>query len=95
MASAWAGGPPDNWKDVNQFDNLFPVDGFNFEKIKNNAEQLEFVHGDDDQYCPVSQAKWLAEQTHSEIHLILKGGHLGKKFQELPIIWQLIKNEAV
>lgn len=91
MVGAWAGGPPDNWEDVAQFDTLFPENEFNFEKIKSNAKRLEFVHGDDDKYCPVSQAKWLAEQTGSELHLIQNGGHLGRQFKELPILLDLIK----
>lgn len=90
MIGAWAGGPPDNWEDISQFDHLFPENGFDFEKIKNNAGRLEFVHGDNDIYCPVSQAKWLAGKTNSEIHLIPNGGHLGNKFKELPIVWDLI-----
>jgi predicted alpha/beta hydrolase family esterase len=90
MVGAWAGGPPDNWEDVSQFDNLFPEDGFDFDKITKNAERLEFVHGDDDTYCPVSQSKWLAEQTNSPIHIIERGGHLGRQFKELPVIMDII-----
>jgi len=93
IVGAWAGGSPNNWDDVSQFDNLFPEDGFDFEKIKRNAERLEFVHGDDDMYCPVDQAKWLAEQTNGDIHIIPNGGHLGKKFKEMPLLWDLIQRK--
>jgi len=92
MVGAWAGGLPDGYdKGVTQFDNLFPEEGFNFELIKKNAGRLEFIHGDDDPYCPLSQAKFLAEQTNGDIHIIPGGGHLGSKFKELPIVLDLIQ----
>lgn len=76
---AWAGGIPNGYdKDTDQFDTLFPENGFDFNKMKQHAQRLEFVHGDNDPYCPLEQVKWLAEQTSSNIHVIPDGGHLGK-----------------
>ncbi len=70
--------------DREQFKDLFPPDGFDFATIKQNADHLLFIHGDDDPYCPLAQAQWLAEQTGSEIIIVPHGGHLGSKYPQLP-----------
>jgi predicted alpha/beta hydrolase family esterase len=70
--------------DREQFKDLFPDDGFNFETIKQKAGELIYLHGDDDPFCPLKQAKWLSSQTHSELIIIPKGQHLGSTHVELP-----------
>lgn len=73
--------------DRDQFKDLFPEEGFNFELIKQKANNLLFLHGDDDPFCPLDQAQWLAKQTASEIIVIPGGKHISKKqggFTELP-----------
>lgn len=60
-----------------QFKDAFPKDGFDFRIIRSKAENLLFVHGDNDPYCPLEQAKWLAKQLESEVVVIPNGGHLG------------------
>jgi predicted alpha/beta hydrolase family esterase len=77
--------------DVRQFKDTFPPEGFDFDLIKSKADRLAFLHGDDDPYCPLEQAKYLAEQLDASITLVHKGGHLGTKFTELPEVWQLIE----
>lgn len=93
MVSAWMGGAPDNWEDTSQFDNLFPPKGFDFELIKLKADKLAFVHGDDDIYCPIEQAEYLAKQLDAPMTVITGGGHIGDKFTELPQLWDIIKQE--
>ncbi len=70
-----------------QFKDLFPEKGFNFERIKSQAPKLLYLHGDNDPYCPPEQAKRLAQQTGSDIIVIPNGHHLGTtrtpKFPEL------------
>jgi serine hydrolase len=61
--------------DNDQFSNLFPAAGFDFNLIKKRARKLVFIHSNNDPYCPLEQAKWLAEQTKSEIIVIVKGQH--------------------
>lgn len=79
------------WTPPEQFKDLFPKDGFDFEKIQSKSKKLIFVHGDNDPYCPIEQAKWLAEQTNSEIVTIPNGHHLGSKFKELPELVQILE----
>lgn len=57
------------------FGNLFPQNGFNFPLIKQKAQKLLFIHGDNDPLCPLEQAKWLAEKTESEIVIVPGGQH--------------------
>ena len=96
MVSAWAGGPPVpadgiEW-DKGQFDNLFPLDGFNFDMIKSNADKLAFLHSDDDPYCPLEQAEYLAEELNAPLTVVHEGHHLGAKFNiEFPELWEIIK----
>ena len=79
--------------DKKQFKNLFPEDGFNFSKIKEKSKKLIFLHGDDDPYCPLAQAKWLAKQTSSEIIIIPGGQHLGSTYKKLPELLDILKKE--
>jgi predicted alpha/beta hydrolase family esterase len=74
-----------------QFKDTFPSEGFDFELIKSKADKLAFLHGSDDPYCPLEQAKWLAEQLGAPITVVPNGHHLGTKFTELPELWSLIK----
>jgi predicted alpha/beta hydrolase family esterase len=91
LVSAWPKGYPTGMWDAGQFDNLFPPDGFDFDLIKSKADRLAFVHGADDPYCSVEEAKWLARQLNSEITIVNEGGHLGSKFTELPVIYGQIE----
>ena len=73
-----------------QFKDVFPPDGFDFELIKSKVDRMVFLHGDNDPYCPLDQAKWLAEQTESKIIIIPGGGHLGRQFMEFPQLIEAI-----
>ncbi len=86
MVGAWHDTKNSPLKDTYRFDNLFPLNGFNFQRIKSQADRLIYIHGDDDNHCPVEQAKWLAKQTDSEIIIIPGGRHLtgSAGFTELP-----------
>lgn len=90
MVSAWAKGTPAGMNDE-QFEKLFSKDGFNFQEIIQKADKLEFIHSQDDPYCPLEQAKWLAGQTSATITTIPNGSHLGSNFKELPQLWQILE----
>ncbi len=95
MVGAWAGGPPKaptgfTWE-PGQFDKLFPPDGFDFAAIKARADKLAFLHGDNDPFCPLEQAKQLAKQLDAPLTIVHRGHHLGSKFTELPKLWEIIK----
>lgn len=90
MVSAWAGGSP-NDMDYEQFKNLFPPIGFDFATIKQKADKLAFLHSADDPYCPLEQAKYLAENLDAPLTIVQNGHHLGEKFTELPELWRIIE----
>lgn len=91
MVGAWAGGLPKGYEKNNkQFDNLFSPNGFDFEKIKHKADRLEFLHGDDDPYCPLEQAKYLANKLDAHLTIVPGGHHLGSELKELPQLWGLL-----
>lgn len=79
-----------------QFNDLFPPKGFDFGTIKQKTDRLLFLHGDDDPYCPLDQAKWLAEQTASDIIVIPGGGHLngGAGWTELPQLTSALEERS-
>jgi predicted alpha/beta hydrolase family esterase len=89
MVGAWA--KMDGTElELEQFKGLFPEEGFDFARIKSKANKLYFLHGDDDPYCPLDQAKWLAQQLDGEIKLVPNGYHLGAGFSELPELLEII-----
>lgn len=92
LVGAWAGGLPNGYDtDTKQFDKLFPTDGFDFELIKHKVNKLDFVHGDDDPYCPLEQAVYLSTQLGASLTVINEGHHLGSKFSELPKLLELLE----
>jgi len=96
MVSAWAGEKPNGYDTNEQFENLFPPNppaGFDFAAIKQKADNLAFLHGADDPYCPVERAQYLAEQLDAPITIIPNGHHLGAKFTELPELWRVIERK--
>lgn len=95
LVGSWA-RMDDTDLDREQFKDLFPPDGFDFEKIKRKTDKLFFLHGDNDPYCPLEQAKWLADQTGSEIIVIPDGQHLGSKYPQFPqLIEELTKRQML
>ncbi len=82
--------------DREQFKDVFPPSGFNFETIKQKTEHLLFIHGDDDPLCPLEQAEWLAGQTGSEIIVIPGGGHLNGSngWTELPQLTSALEEQG-
>ena len=94
LVGAWA-HTRDTDLDKDQFAGLFPAGGFNFEEIKQKAGQLLFVHGDDDPYCPLDKAQWLAQQTGSEVVIVPKGQHfstyIDPSFTKFPRLLELLE----
>ena len=81
--------------DREQFKDLFPNEGFNFSAIKDKTQKLIFLHGDNDPYCPLGQAEWLAEKTNSEIIIIPDGHHLGKvREPDFPELIDVLENKV-
>jgi len=89
MVSAWDHGVPTDM-DYEQFINLFPEGGFDFERIKQQASILAFLHSRDDPYCPLEQAEYLAKNLGAPLTVIEHGGHLGSNYAELPEVWSTL-----
>jgi len=77
------------------FRNLFPESGFDFSLIKSKAGRTLFVHSDNDPYCPLDQAEWLADQLDSELVVIHDGDHLGSKFVEFPQLLEILETRKL
>lgn len=77
-----------------RFSDLIPTKGFDLGLIKQKAHHFLLLHGENDPYCPLDQAQWLAEQTSSELIVIPGGGHLGSTFSELPELTQNLEERG-
>lgn len=57
---------------------------FNFEKIKKHAREFTFFHSDNDPYCPLEGAEYLAKQVNGKL-IIKKGqGHFSGEKVTIP-----------
>lgn len=72
------------WYDPGQFDDLFPKDNFDPELLRRKAEKIFFIHGNDDPYCSLDDAKSLCEAVGGEILIVKQGLHLSSNRKELP-----------
>lgn len=93
IVGAWAGGMPNGDFEEGQFDDLFPEGGFNFMRIKTNAQSLAFLHSDDDPYCPIEQAEFLAAELDSPLKILHGAGHISGDMTELPELWDMIEEK--
>lgn len=91
MVSAWDHGVPAGI-DHEQFAELFPEGGFDFEMITKKADRLAFLHSRNDPYCPLDQAEYLSNNLGAALTVLDSGGHLGGSkaggFEEL---WEAIE----
>jgi len=63
---------------------------FNFEKIKQNCDNIVFIHSDDDPYCPLTHAEYLADKTGGKLVVMPGQGHFNlnksEKYNEFPAL---------
>lgn len=76
-----------------EFNGLFEKP-FDFERIKTKAKKFIFIHSDNDPYCPLEHAKFLAKKLGGEL-IIKKGqGHFnlehGPEYKEFPFLLELV-----
>lgn len=76
-------------------DRFFDID-FDFDTIKRNVSSRLFIHSDNDPYCPLEQAEYLAKQVDGKL-VVLKGqGHFNTesdpKYKAFPELLELIEN---
>lgn len=68
---------------------------FDFDYIKKRAKNIIFIHSDDDPYCPLDHAEYLAKKLDAEL-IIKKGqkhfsiGTYGEKYKKFPFLLNLI-----
>ena len=69
---------------------------FDFETIETHADKFIFIHSDDDPFCPVEGAKYLADMLDAEF--ILKSGQkhfsvgtAGDAYKEFPLLLEVIE----
>ena len=71
---------------------------FDFEKIKTRADKFVFLHSDNDPYCPIEGAEYLAEQVGGELVVKSGQGHfnteISKQYKAFPELLEIIKNNA-
>lgn len=100
LVSAWADTQAANLNHdgltQERFKNLIPEAGFDFKLINQKADNFLFLHGEDDPYCPLEQAQWLAKQTKGDIIVIPNGGHLNhtRGFTKLPQLMEALERKG-
>lgn len=71
---------------------------FDFEVIKKKADKFVFLHSDNDPYCPIGHAKYLAEQVGGELIVKSGQGHfnteISEQYKAFPELLEIIKNNA-
>ncbi|MEI6498507.1 MAG: alpha/beta hydrolase [bacterium] len=82
---------------VSKLNDLFEVP-FDFEKIKKHAKKFIFIHSDNDPYCPLDHAQYLAQKLGGELIIIKGQGHFnlenGQKYKQFPELLQLINSQT-
>lgn len=79
-----------SWYETGQFDNLFK-EHYDPKTLKNKGGAFYFVHGSDDPYCDINDAKQLCNSVNGKFITVPNGGHLAQSsgIKELP---QIIEN---
>lgn len=72
------------WYEPGQFDGLFPKGGFAKELLISKASKFYFIHGEDDPYCSLDDAKQLCVEVEGQMQVIPNGLHLSSNRTELP-----------
>jgi Predicted esterase of the alpha/beta hydrolase fold len=85
-----------SWYIPGQFDNLF-LPEYKPEVIKQKADRFYFIHGSDDPYCDIDDAKQLCQALDGTFTTIPNGGHLGilSKMTALPAMEQVLRRGGI
>jgi predicted alpha/beta hydrolase family esterase len=73
------------------------VKPFNYDSIKKKAKRFVFIHSDNDPYCPLEHAEFLAEKLDGQL-IVKKGqkhfsiGSYGEEYAKFPFLLELIEN---
>ena len=70
------------------------IEPFDFNLIKKKAKTFTFIHSDNDPYCPLDHAKFLAEQVGGELIIREEQGHFSTttnpEYTQFPYLRDLI-----
>ncbi len=85
---------PPSWYDAQQFTNLFP-EQYDTGILREKGGKFYFVHGDDDPFCDLNDAKELSDKLGGTFIEIPNGGHLAASsgITELPQIIEALKSD--
>lgn len=85
-----------DWCEDGQFDNLF-LPTYSPERIKDKADKFYFVHGDNDPYCDINDAKQLCNELGGKFITIKNGHHLGdgSGITELPQVTKALQDDLL
>ncbi len=72
---------------------------FDYEKIKQKAGKFIVVHSDDDPYCPLDGAKWIADELNASLKIFHGMSHFEKdldpRFDKFPELLEILKTEVL
>lgn len=72
---------------------------FDYRKIKEKADKFIVVHSEDDPYCPLDDAKWVADELDASLKIFHGMGHFSTKldprFDKFPELLEILKTEAL
>lgn len=85
------------WYEDNQFDDLFPALPFDINKLKSKADNYYFVHGDDDPFCGIDDARELCDGLGGTFITVANGHHLAgtSGITEIPLLDQVLKHDKI
>jgi serine hydrolase len=69
---------------------------FDFDEMKRHCLNFTFIHSDNDPYCPIEHAEYLAEQTGGKLIILEGQGHfnteLSPHYRQFPELLDLIES---
>ncbi|MBI2588941.1 alpha/beta hydrolase [Candidatus Saccharibacteria bacterium] len=71
---------------------------FDYERLNQKAKKFIVIHSDNDPYCPLEGAKWIAEKLEAEFVLIPGGqhfsSHIDPRYKKFPKLVEIIKEKV-
>lgn len=85
-----------SWYEPGQFDDLF-LDQYDLELLSTKSKSFYFVHGNDDPFCDIDDAKDLCKQLQGSFITIKNGHHLGDSsgITELPQLTERLISDGI
>jgi predicted alpha/beta hydrolase family esterase len=71
------------------------IESYDWKKIKTKAKKFILIHADNDPYCPLSDAQWLAKTLKGQL-IIQKGqkhfsiSTMGDQYKQFPFLLKLL-----